>query len=63
MSLFTALSGPDGHTAKMEDWTSVRAFPSGLNGVEKTNNESDLKYPQQVNDLNAKKNTHFCFQF
>ncbi|XP_036943375.1 paired box protein Pax-1 [Acanthopagrus latus] len=43
----TALSGPDGHTAKMEDWTSVRAFPSGLNGVEKTNNESDLKYPQQ----------------
>lgn len=33
----------------------MRAFPSGLNGVEKTNNETDLKYPQQVNGLNAKK--------
>ncbi|KAM9339046.1 paired box protein Pax-1 isoform 2-T2 [Symphorus nematophorus] len=46
----TALSGPDGHAAKMEDWTSVtsmRPFPPGINGVEKNINESDLKYPQQ----------------
>ncbi|KAE8286555.1 Paired box protein Pax-1 [Larimichthys crocea] len=46
----TALSGPDGHTTKMEDWTSVtsmRPFPSGINGVEKTANEPELKYPQQ----------------
>ncbi|XP_070843573.1 paired box protein Pax-1 [Chaetodon trifascialis] len=46
----TALTGPDGHTAKMEDWTSMtsmRPFPSGINGVEKTSSEPDLKYPQQ----------------
>ncbi|KAM7395902.1 hypothetical protein PAMA_007261 [Pampus argenteus] len=47
-----ALSGSDGHSAKVEDWTSMtnmssRPFLSGVNGVEKTNNESDLKYPQQ----------------
>ncbi|KAL3979349.1 adhesion G-protein coupled receptor V1 [Sarotherodon galilaeus] len=47
--------GSDGHPAKMEEWTSVpsmtsmssRSFPSGINGVEKTNNELDIKYPQQ----------------
>ncbi|XP_035534774.1 paired box protein Pax-1 [Morone saxatilis] len=47
----TALSGSDAHAAKMEDWTSMtsmRAFPSGISAVEKTNNEPDLKYPQQT---------------
>ncbi|CAI5684635.1 unnamed protein product [Oreochromis niloticus] len=47
--------GSDGHPAKMEEWTSVpsmtsmssRSFPPGINGVEKTNNELDIKYPQQ----------------
>ncbi|XP_068564416.1 paired box protein Pax-1 isoform X2 [Cebidichthys violaceus] len=49
----TALCGSDGHSSKMEDWTSIssmsssRAFPSGVNGVEKTNNEPDIKYHQQ----------------
>ncbi|KAG8011512.1 Paired box protein Pax-1 [Nibea albiflora] len=46
----TALSGPDGHAAKMEDWTSMtsmRPFPAGINGVEKSINEPELKYPQQ----------------
>ncbi|XP_029281678.1 paired box protein Pax-1 [Cottoperca gobio] len=33
----TVLCGPDGHSAKMEDWT----------GLEKTINEPDLKYQQQ----------------
>ncbi|XP_022626005.1 paired box protein Pax-1-like isoform X2 [Seriola dumerili] len=53
-----ALSGPNGHSAKVEDWTSMtsmtsmssmssRAFPSGINGAEKINNEPDFKYPQQ----------------
>eukprot|EP00064_Thunnus_orientalis_P016417 superscaffoldBa00003254_g16482 len=44
-----ALSGSDGHSAKVDDWTSMsgRPFPSGVNGVDKTNNEPDLKYPQQ----------------
>ncbi|XP_070781640.1 paired box protein Pax-1 isoform X2 [Enoplosus armatus] len=45
-----ALSGSDGHAARVEDWTSMtsmRPFPSGINGAEKTNNEPDLKYPQQ----------------
>ncbi|XP_063350751.1 paired box protein Pax-1, partial [Pelmatolapia mariae] len=47
--------GSDGHPARMEEWTSVpsmtsmssRSFPSGINGVEKPNNELDIKYPQQ----------------
>ncbi|KAM7368331.1 hypothetical protein PAMP_014559 [Pampus punctatissimus] len=51
----SALSGSDGHSAKVEDWTSMtsmtnmssRPFLSGVNGVDKTNNEPDLKYPQQ----------------
>ncbi|XP_049446788.1 paired box protein Pax-1 isoform X1 [Epinephelus fuscoguttatus] len=49
----TALCGSDGHAAKIEEWTSMtsntssRPFPSGVNGVEKTNNELDLKYQQQ----------------
>ncbi|XP_062293750.1 paired box protein Pax-1 [Scomber scombrus] len=47
-----ALSGSDGHSTKVEDWTSMtsmssRPLPSGLNGADKTNNEPDLKYPQQ----------------
>uniref|UniRef100_A0A3P8T866 Paired box 1b n=1 Tax=Amphiprion percula TaxID=161767 RepID=A0A3P8T866_AMPPE len=49
-----ALSGSDGHAAKVEDWTSVtsmpsmsgRPFPSGINAAEKTS-ELNLKYPQQ----------------
>ncbi|KAM6906660.1 paired box protein Pax-1 [Lycodopsis pacificus] len=49
----TALCGPDGHSAKVEDWTSLsslsssRAFPSGVNGAEKSNHEPDIKYHQQ----------------
>ncbi|XP_035764792.1 paired box protein Pax-1 [Neolamprologus brichardi] len=51
----TGVPGSDGHPAKMEEWTSVpsmtsmssRSFPSGINGVEKPNNELDIKYPQQ----------------
>ncbi|XP_044025164.1 paired box protein Pax-1 [Siniperca chuatsi] len=42
-----ALSGSDGHAAKMEDWTSMRPFPSAVSGVEKTTTEPDLKYLQQ----------------
>lgn len=56
--LFAALSGSDGHSAKVEDWTSMtsmssRSFPSGVNGVDKIN-EPDLKYPQQVHKINIK---------
>ncbi|XP_039981864.1 paired box protein Pax-1 [Xiphias gladius] len=47
-----ALSGSNGHSAKVEDWTgmtgmSSRPFPSGINGAEKINNQPDFKYPQQ----------------
>ncbi|XP_038587872.1 paired box protein Pax-1-like isoform X1 [Micropterus salmoides] len=48
-----ALPRSEGHPAKMEDWTSMtsvasmRPFPPGINGAEKTYNEPDLKYPQQ----------------
>ncbi|XP_069033579.1 paired box protein Pax-1 [Embiotoca jacksoni] len=47
-----ALPGSDGPSAKVEDWTSrtstsSRAFPSGMNGAQKTNHELNLKYPQQ----------------
>ncbi|TDH00778.1 hypothetical protein EPR50_G00191850 [Perca flavescens] len=55
-----ALCGSEGHSAKMEDRTSMtsmtsstssmsgsRLFPSGVNEVEKTSNESELKYQQQ----------------
>nr|XP_046229493.1 paired box protein Pax-1 isoform X2 [Scatophagus argus]XP_046229494.1 paired box protein Pax-1 isoform X2 [Scatophagus argus] len=41
---------PDGHTAKMEDWTSrtsLRPCPSGISGGEKTNSES----PQSSSSL------------
>ncbi|XP_070705157.1 paired box protein Pax-1 isoform X2 [Pempheris klunzingeri] len=44
-----ALPGCDGHSAKVEDWTSVtsmRPFPPGLGGVDKTSEELDLKHPQ-----------------
>ncbi|XP_029351923.1 paired box protein Pax-1 [Echeneis naucrates] len=41
-----ALSGSDGHAAKVEDWTS-RAFPSGVKGAEKIHNEPEIKYQQQ----------------
>lgn len=54
----SALPGPDSHTAKTEDWTSMtsmtsmssmRSFPSGMNGADRSCKEPDLKYPQQVN--------------
>ncbi|XP_040920862.1 paired box protein Pax-1 isoform X2 [Toxotes jaculatrix] len=46
-----ALSASNGHSAKVEDWTSMtsmsnRPFPCGINGAEKTS-EPDFKYPQQ----------------
>ncbi|XP_032399727.1 paired box protein Pax-1 isoform X4 [Etheostoma spectabile] len=55
-----ALCGSEGHAAKMEEWTRMasmtssmssmsgsRPFPSGINEVEKTSNELELKYQQQ----------------
>lgn len=67
---FKGVPGSDGHPAKMEEWTSVpsmtsmssRSFPSGINGVEKPNNELDIKYPQQVSNLNisCKQSGFFC---
>ncbi|XP_074471137.1 paired box protein Pax-1 [Sebastes fasciatus] len=45
-----ALCGSDGHSASMTSMTSMssmRPFPSGVDGLEKTSNESDLKYQQQ----------------
>lgn len=49
--LFTiAIAGTEGYTPKMEDWGSVNraAFPSahGVNGIEKSSIETDIKYPQ-----------------
>uniref|UniRef100_A0A3Q0S8L5 Paired box 1b n=1 Tax=Amphilophus citrinellus TaxID=61819 RepID=A0A3Q0S8L5_AMPCI len=50
-----AVPGSDGHPAKVEEWTSVpsmtnmssRSFPPGIHGAEKSNNELDVRFPQQ----------------
>ncbi|TSO25230.1 Paired box protein Pax-1 [Bagarius yarrelli] len=46
----TAIAGTEGYTPKMEDWGSVNrtAFPTthGVNGIDKSSIETDIKYPQ-----------------
>ncbi|XP_026196609.1 paired box protein Pax-1 [Anabas testudineus] len=52
----TAFTAFDGHSAKVDDWTSVtsttstssRSFPCGINRAEKPNSESELKHHQQA---------------
>ncbi|XP_060790280.1 paired box protein Pax-1a [Neoarius graeffei] len=53
----TAIPGTEGYTPKMEDWGSVNraAFPSthGVNGIDKSSIETDIKYPQPSSTLSS----------
>ncbi|XP_033844787.1 paired box protein Pax-1a [Periophthalmus magnuspinnatus] len=52
-----AIAGTDGYAPKMEDWSSVNraAFPSahGVNGIDKSTLEGDIKYPQPSSTLSS----------
>ncbi|KAG9283103.1 paired box protein Pax-1 [Astyanax mexicanus] len=51
----SAIAGPEGYQPKMEEWASVNRtpFPSshGLNGIEKSTLETDIKYNQSSANL------------
>ncbi|XP_057200273.1 paired box protein Pax-1a [Triplophysa rosa] len=53
----TAIACAEGYAPKMEDWSSVNraAFPSahGVNGIDKSAIEADIKYPQPSSSLSS----------
>ncbi|XP_048831570.1 paired box protein Pax-1a [Brienomyrus brachyistius] len=52
-----AIAGADGYPTKMEDWGGVNrtGFPSshGVNGIDKSAIDADIKYPQQSSTLSS----------
>lgn len=46
----TAIAGAEGYPSKMEEWASVNRAPfssaHGVNGIEKSSLEADIKFPQ-----------------
>ncbi|KAL7873230.1 hypothetical protein AOLI_G00123010 [Acnodon oligacanthus] len=53
----TAIAGAEGYAPKMEDWGSVNraTFPPthGVNGIDKSSIDSDIKYPQPSSTLSS----------
>lgn len=53
--VFLAIASAEGYAPKMEDWGSVNraTFPSahGVNGIDKSAIDADIKYPQVSQQL------------